>query len=187
MEQEIWKEIPGYNGLYQVSNLGRVLSLDRTVTSRRGWSKFVKGRILKQSIHHYGYPVVSLLKGNHSKQYAVHVLVGRAFIPNPEVLPCINHKDENKSNNNVDNLEWCTLQYNNDYGTRVKRLTESQRNDPKKSKPVRQLTKSGEPIKDFPSIAEASRSLGVCETAIAAVCKGRKSHFTAGGFKWQFI
>lgn len=183
---EEWRPVPGYEGSYQVSNLGRVRSLDRVVKSKQGWKKFVKGVTMKQSIHHYGYPVVSLLKESHSKQYAVHILVARAFIPNPKGLPCVNHKDENKRNNNINNLEWCTLRYNNSYGTRVDRIKASQMNDPKKSKPVRQLTKDGHPINDYPSISEASRVLGICETAIASVCKGRKSYLTAGGYKWEF-
>lgn len=184
---EEWRSVPGYEGLYKVSNYGRVYSLDRLVLCKNGVQKSVKKRMLKLTRHHYGYLVVSLMRERHRYQVGVHVLVGRAFIPNPDKLPQINHKDENKTNNLVGNLEWCTLQYNNNYGTRVERLSKSQRNDPKKSKPVRQLTKNGLLVREFPSVAEAARVSGICENSIRAVCRHRKSHLTAGGYKWLFI
>lgn len=109
--QEIWKYIDGYDGKYQVSNLGRIRSLHRNTTLIKALSKDSDG-----------YLVVTLSNakiGKKSKTHKVHRLVAQAFIPNPDQLPEINHKDENKKNNVIDNLEWCTTQYNLTYGNRL--------------------------------------------------------------------
>lgn len=106
MNNEIWKDIEGYEGLYQVSNKGRVKSFHSG-----------EGKIMKPGTHPLGYKSVTLFKDKKGKVAKVHRLVAQAFIPNPENLPVINHKDENPSNNNVENLEWCTQKYNLNYGT----------------------------------------------------------------------
>ena len=111
--EEIWKDIIGYEGLYQVSSYGRVRSLDR-YDSR---NCFRKKRILKLCANRLGYLKVGLWSNGKVKHHLVHRLVAEAFIPNPNNLPIINHIDENPSNNNVDNLEWCTAKYNMNYGT----------------------------------------------------------------------
>lgn len=105
MNNEIWKDIEGYEGLYQISNKGRVKSFHG------------KGRIMKLGTHPLGYKLATLTKDGEQNTKQVHRLVAQAFIPNPENLPVINHKDENPSNNNVKNLEWCTQKYNLNYGT----------------------------------------------------------------------
>ena len=119
---EIWKDIDGFNGLYQVSNLGNVKSLDRCVLTRGAnhESQFIKGRMLKLNGGRK-YPQVILCKDGKTYGRLVHRLVATAFIPNPDNLPCINHKDENPKNNHVDNLEWCTYQYNNTYNNRIEK------------------------------------------------------------------
>ena len=109
---EIWKPVVGYEGLYEVSNFGRVRSLRRN-------------KILKLKNEVDGYIRVTLCNGGTEKLYQVHRLVAQAFIPNPDNLPQINHKDEVKSNNIVTNLEWCTVHYNNTYGTRLQRVRET--------------------------------------------------------------
>lgn len=116
--EEIWKDIIGYEGLYQVSSLGRVRSLDR-YDSR---NHFRNGRMLKLSYNTVGYLSVGLHSNGKAKMYMVHRMVAQAFIPNPNNLPIINHKDENPSNNSVENLEWCTAKYNSNYGTRNDRI-----------------------------------------------------------------
>lgn len=184
--KEIWKDIEGYEGLYQVSNFGRVQSLDRVVNSKRGWSKFVKGRELRLAKHHYGYSQVSLLKNNRSKSAWVHSLVAKAFLPNPKGYPMINHIDEDKSNNLVTNLEWCDARHNARHGSCIARISMAQRNDPKKSLPVKQIDAiSGEVLTVYPSIAEAARCTGIGENAIRCVVKHKPHCFTAGGYKWE--
>lgn len=115
--QEIWKDIRGYEGYYQVSNFGNVRSVDRVDSHCRN----LKGRILKLS--NGTYKSVTLSTNNVCKNHSVHRLVAEAFIPNPNNLPCINHKDEDKHNNNVNNLEWCTYGYNNDYSELSKKAS----------------------------------------------------------------
>lgn len=118
MIEEIWKDILGYEGFYQVSSFGRVRSLDR-YDSR---NYFRKGRILKLSADRKGYLRVGLHSNGKEKFYSVHRLVAEAFIHNPDNLPEVNHIDEDKTNNRVENLEFCDSKYNNNYGTRKDRI-----------------------------------------------------------------
>lgn len=115
---EIWKEIKGYEGLYEVSNLGRVRSVDRTVLYKNGQTHIHKGKLLVPGVGKTGYMQVCLCKNGEMKHPLIHRLVAETFIPNPDNLPQINHKDENPSNNVLDNLEWCTAEYNLKYGGR---------------------------------------------------------------------
>ena len=112
LPKRVWKDIPGYEGLYQVSNTGKVRSLNYRRTGKK--------QILKQYINNTGYKRVALRKNNKVKWYLVHRLVAQAFIPNPHNYPIINHKDENPANNAVWNLEWCTMDYNIDYSKNKK-------------------------------------------------------------------
>lgn len=116
--EEIWKDILGYEGLYQVSSYGRVRSLDRYDERNR----FLRGRILKLHTLRRGYLDVRLCSNGKVKSFLVHRLVAEIFIPNPDNLPQVNHRDENPSNDNVDNLEWCDGKYNVNYGTRIDRI-----------------------------------------------------------------
>lgn len=109
---EIWKDIVGYEGFYQVSNLGNVRSLDRISPNSYGMPRKIKGHPMKLHLNTYGYYDIGLSKGVKHGIYKVHRLVAQAFIPNPNNLPQVNHKDENKMNNTVENLEWCTNRYN---------------------------------------------------------------------------
>lgn len=119
---EEWRDIKGYEGLYQVSNMGRVQRLDKYIVdvSQGGIrTRMFKGHIMNLTIHNVsGYVSMYLSKNGKKKRYLVHRLVAEAFIPNPDNLPEINHKDENKVNNCVENLEWCTPKYNANYGER---------------------------------------------------------------------
>ena len=118
------KPIKGYEGYYEVDQLGRVYSVDRTITvndNGRIYDKSLSGGKMKQMVHSKGYKTVSLTKDGKTKQHYVHRLVAEAFIDNPNNLPFINHKDEDKTNNFADNIEWCTNEYNVNYGNgRVK-------------------------------------------------------------------
>ena len=168
-------DIPGYEGLYQASSLGRVRGVDRTV----GWRK-QRGLILKQSYHRDGYLRVTLHDKSHSaKSYQTHRLIGTTFISNPDGLPQINHKDENKTNNKADNLEWCSRSYNCKYG---------HRNDNTKAScsiKVRQLEKEGGFVKEYSSMQEAGRMTGISVSHISAACSGKRN--IAGGYKWMII
>lgn len=117
---EIWRDIEGYEGKYQISNYGRIKSKKRLDTKNRP----IKERILKTSQKYYGYQTVGLTINGKTKYYYVHRLVAEAFIPNPNNYNEINHKDENATNNFVGNLEWCNHHYNCLYGTRIERSAE---------------------------------------------------------------
>ena len=125
MTEEIWRPIVGYEGLYEVSNTGRVRSLDRYVKCDYEKYRLHKGKVLSPGKDKDGYLSVVLSCNGKHKKIAVHRLVAQAFIPNPDDLPIINHKDEDKTNNRVDNLEWCTVKYNMNYGTRNIRIRET--------------------------------------------------------------
>ena len=122
--REVWRNIKGYEDLYQVSNLGRVKSLSRKIFNGKNYY-ISKEKILKPAKDKDGYVQVLLYKNNRHKTYKVHRLVAMAFLPNPNNLPQINHKDENKQNNYTSNLEWCTPKYNQNYGNRNKKSSES--------------------------------------------------------------
>lgn len=138
-----------------------------------------KGHILSQSISNNGYYRVHLCKDGKAKWYSVHRLVAETFIPNPDNLPEVNHKDEDKLNNRVDNLEWCNSRYNTNYGTRNKRISKTNMNSIL-SRPVRCI----ETNIIYPSVMEARRQTGIFDTAIGKVCKGERK--TAGGYHWEY-
>ena len=119
---EEWKSIPGYEGLYEVSSYGRIKSLER-YRFNNGGIQLLKERIMKP-LNYNGYKKVVLLKNGSKKIEYIHRLVAKLFIPNPDNLPCVNHKDEDKSNNRVDNLEWCTVKYNSNYKGVLKRRSQ---------------------------------------------------------------
>lgn len=121
---EVWKNINGYEGLYQISNNGRVKSLPKL--AGKSWRK---EKILKTYLDKDGYVKVILCKENKTKFLSVHRLIAEAFIPNPNEFPQINHKDENKQNNSLENLEWCTCKYNINYGTRTERAMKRFKNE----------------------------------------------------------
>lgn len=167
--QEIFKDIEGYEGLYQISNFGNVKSL-----------RFGKEKILKERTIN-GYLAVNLHKDGKKKSYLVHRLVASAFLPNPNNLLQVNHIDEVKTNNRVDNLEWCSAKYNVNYGLRMQRFIESNTNNPKISKKVICI----ETGKIYPSTCEVERELGFYQTHISAACRGK--YKTAYGFHWRYI
>lgn len=186
---EEWKDIVGYEGLYQVSNKGNVRSLPR---------RNAKNGILKPIITHDGYLTVGLCKNGKGKIYKIHRLVATAFIDNPNNLPCINHINEfDKFDNSVENLEWCTVAYNNNYGTGNARRAQSKnykeivaksvahRNqkaiNEKLSKAILQFSINGDFIKEWKSGVEVFKELGYT-VYNACLGKVKKTH----GFIWKY-
>lgn len=180
---EEWKDIKGYEGLYQVSNLGRVKSLNRTSTHSKGYIAHYKEKILKQSFERNGYARVGLSKYGKTKLYYIHVLVAEAFINNPDNLPEVNHIDEDKTNNCVDNLEWCNHKYNSIHGTRANRISKAMTNNKKVSKQVLCI----ETGVIYSSVHEAGRQMNLDFSEIATVCRGYRNRKTAGGYHWKYV
>lgn len=197
-EKEIWKDVVGYEGYYMVSNLGRVKSLERTVWNSRGY-RTVKERILKPGKNSYDYLQVHLHQDGKDKWYTVHKLVATAFCENPKGYTEVNHKDENKQNNCMENLEWCSRSYNNTYNGRAKKagkkagkklrgrkLSEEtiKKMSEKRSKPLYSINKESGLILEFPSAKEASRVLGINSSSITRCCQGKLK--SCGGFYWMY-
>lgn len=178
---EEWRNIKDYEGFYQVSNLGRVRSIDRVINNR-----FFKGQIRKPKLDKYGYLVVNLSMNKKSKFYTIHRLVAKAFLENPNNFPEVNHKNEIKTDNCVENLEWCTTQYNSSYGSRAEKIIETRNKKElkKAEKPVIMLTFEGKPINEYKSISEASRQNNISIGNLWSVLNGRLKH--TGGYCWKY-
>lgn len=189
---EIWKDAVGYEGLYQVSSCGNVRDCNGTERPQRTDKD--------------GYKIVTLKKDGEYKSYKVHRLVGFAFISNPENLPCINHKDEVKSNNNVENLEWCTSKYNSNYGHRNEKIAKAARERPHtymqgslnyfygkhfsrgahpQAKRVAKLGSQGEILAVFDCTKSAAENVNCSPSAISLGCSGKRK--TVKGFSWKYI
>lgn len=170
-KEEIWKDIPEYEGLYQASNLGKIKSLEKY--NYKGHHNFEK--ILKQIENKNGYYYVSLCKNKKVKIYPIHKLIAKTFLQNPNNFSCINHKDGNKHNNCIENLEFCTYSHNEKEAYRI---------GLKKTIPTAQYDESMNLIEIFVSRAKASEKTGVAEADIWRVCKGIRK--TAGGYVWRY-
>jgi hypothetical protein len=175
---EIYKDIAGYENLYQVSNMGNIKSLGNGNSNNSNNSK---EKTLKLSKNRDGYLKVDLCKEGKVKTYQVHRLVAEAFIENPNNLPQVNHRDEDKTNNASGNLEWCTPKQNINYGSHNQRSAASRINHPKRSKQVLCL----ETGKIYPSTMEVQRQLGFAQGYISMCCNGRCKQ--AYGFHWTFL
>lgn len=179
---ELWKNIEGYEGYYQVSTFGRVRALDRIVVDKNGFKRHHKRRILKSTYDHAGYLRVSLTKGCKKSTRKVHRLVGQAFIKNTDNLPTINHINEIKDNNFVWNLEWMSFEDNINYGTAQIRAHKALKNGPC-AKKVNQFTLRGEFVRQWDSQREAGRN-GYSDKHISAVCKNKRKQ--CDGFIWRY-
>lgn len=171
--EEIWKDIEGYEGLYQVSNTGKVRSFIRKTELQAPWH-LIKPHVTR------GYVFIPLYtkEVKRSKKFLLHRIVAKAFIPNPNNYPEINHKDENKLNNAVDNLEWCTRSYNMCYGTARFRQGISS------STPVEQLTIENIPIARYCSIPIAAKINRIDESSIHKCCNNLRE--SVGGYRWRY-
>lgn len=176
---EQWKPVVGFEGFYEVSNLGRVRSLDRVTVYGNGVKRIFTGRILTPCDAGKGYRNVMLQANGKRSTPRVCRVVAKAWIPNPDDLPQVNHKDEDKTNDAVDNLEWCSAVYNTNYGTGIERRASKIR------RKVNQYDLNGCLIKEWDSISEASQNLGIDNSHITRCCKGRLKQ--TGGFKWDYV
>jgi len=167
---EVWMDVPGYEGLYRVSNMGRVLGLR-------------KNTMLKPQSRRHGYLCVWLYKDGKTEQMSVHRLVASVFCPKPYGHDEVNHINEDKTDNRAENLEWCTHFENSIAGTRSKRISKANTNG-KRSKRIVQLSMSGDFIAEFPSLAEAQRQLGYAAGNILRCIQGKYAH--AYGYMWQY-
>lgn len=205
--QEIWKDIEGYENKYQVSNLGNIRII-KEWAGNKYCSKYKKcNKPMKPVKDSAGYYCISLWKESKRKTHRIHVEVAKAFIPNLNNYPCINHKDGNKQNNRIDNLEWCTYKHNSKEairlglfnpieGKNLKRWNGKFGKEHNRSKKIKQINKeTNEIIAIFEGINEAYRITGINPSNISACCrkqinfKNGKSWITktAGGYKWEFI
>ena len=176
---EEWRDVVGYEGLYQVSNQGRVKSLERKIPHWCGGERTVKERILKPKTDRYGYLIVGLYAAGKRKMLRVHRLVCQTFHENPGNKPQINHINEIKTDNRARNLEWATARENSNFGTRNERMAKT------KSKPVGQYTLGGELVKIWPSAMEAQRQTGFSR---GNICKAANGNYkTAYGFIWKYV
>lgn len=188
--EEIWKDIDGYEGLYRISNFGNVLSLNYR---KHGYAK-----LLTPKKSNSGRLWVELIKDGKKKQMLIHRLVGMAFIPNPDNLPQINHKDENPKNNRVDNLEWCTYHYNMLYtisrhpekypyasGAVTRKKPEKERKIGKRMGfKINQYSMDGEFIKQWENSRTIFLLTGMSDWSISECCRGKRQK--AYGFKWRY-
>ena len=189
--EEIWRDIKGYEGYYQVSNLGKVRSLDRYIVNKKGERKHFTEKYLAQ-VSRRDYLGVTLSKNNKSKMFSTHILVAETFIPNPENKPEINHIDGNKQNNKVDNLEWCTRSENelHAYKNGLANPSDRQKQAAKKyakenySKKVVQYSLNGEFIKEWNSMHDVWRELGIRPSYICRCCKGLRRQTC--GYIWKY-
>lgn len=166
---EKWKDIDGYEGLYKISNFGRVLSAPRQGSYRTP-------RCLTIKLDTHGYQIVDLFKNGKGSRKKVHRLVAQAFIPNPYDKKTVNHKDGNPKNNHVDNLEWATQRENNLHCINVLR---------NRFKPVASYNKSGNLVKQYESVTEAAKDVGAQKTNIVKACRGQIK--SCAGLIWQYL
>ena len=183
-ENEIWRDIEGYEGLYQVSNMGRVKTIERIFTDSKGREYKIISQIKQIFKTKNGYIRVKLWKNGKSKNFLVHRLVAIAFIDNPNNFRCVNHKDENKENNYVENLEWCDHKYNVNFGNHKIKVSNTQKNRKDLSKPIIQIDLEGNIINQYPSIKEAARYNNLFHSNISKVLLGKNK--TCGGYIWKY-
>lgn len=189
---EKWRDIPGFEGFYQINNYGVVKSLDRFQVEQRLGTPYVrhyKGTVIKQ-FQRGEYLFVRLLINGKATNHNIHRLLMETFIPNPNNYPCVNHKDQDKHNNfiyinddgsvneELSNLEWCSWKYNSNYGDAVERARVQ------KYKPIIQYTKDGEFVREWDSCWSAGKELGLNPQNLRSCCRGERKN--SHGFRWEY-
>lgn len=188
--EEIWKDITGYEGIYQVSNLGRIKRIGNYSNQYTTWKS---EKILKPKTHTNGYKTIILSKNNQKETFYIHRLVAKTFIPNPNNLPEINHKDGDKTKNYADNLEWCTRRENNIHMYKILNAKRAKGCYGKKKKVVKVDKNTNIILEIFDSIELAAKSVNGLPANISAVCnfakcpeKYKRKMLSYKGFKWRF-
>lgn len=174
--EEIWKDIPNYEGYYQARNLGRIRSVDREidVNGKNQHCKFkckqlIKGKIMKSKLTKDGYYEIGLTKNGKTKYIRVHRLIAITFIPNLNNYPVINHINHNRLDNRVENLEWCSIKYNTRYSN---------------AKKIIQLDKNKKQVKLWECMSDVYNELGICVSNLSKCC--HNNNLTAGGYHWKY-
>lgn len=183
MEEEVWKDIEGFEGYYQASNLGRIRSVDREVAGKAGCVRILKGKVLKPEMNNDGYLLVGLCKESKQKFFSVHRLVWMTFNGEIPSGMQVNHLNEVKTDNRLENLNLMTPKQNNNWGTRTERAKNANTNHPSLSKPVIALDKDGNIVFQFPSTMEGERN-GYNNRKISACCLGKQK--THRGLRWEY-
>ena len=181
--KEEWKDIEGYENYYMISNYGRVKAKEKLI-KRSNHTMKKKEKILSLNNNGTGYMVVHLYDNKKRKSVTVHKLVAAHFLPNVDNLPCINHKDENKENNRVDNLEWCTHSYNNTYGSHISKVSETKIKNNVGGTPIIGEHRNGKDKIYFKSMMEADRC-GFTHQSISHQCTGRRGGYHKD-YKWRY-
>jgi len=188
MEEEVWRDIPSFEGFYQVSNFGRVKSLDRTLESKNGRKRLYVGKIHKPKIMTWGYAYVSFYRNGKYKNYSIHRLVAESFLENPLNKQQVNHKDGIKTNNDVNNLEFVTQSENIKHSYKIgirkhPRLGLFGKDNPK-SKPIIQLSKDGLFIRKYYSLKEVCDTNGYFPQCVGSAASGKTK--TSYGYIWKY-
>lgn len=180
--KEIWKDVVGYEGLYQVSNLGRV----KSIKTWNGYEHLDEEKIMKPYKTKRGYESIGFTKNSKTKTHRLHRVVANAFIPNLENKPVINHKNGIKDDNRVENLEWCTSSENTIHAMKTGLITIKKGKDDARAISVNQYNLNGNFIKKWDCIKEIKRELGYDSKAIISCCKHKEHYNTAYGYKWEY-
>src|SRR5699024_7078742 len=186
--KERWIDVKDYEGLYQVSNLGRVKGTERVVKNGKN-SVMIKPEVILKPINNgNGYHYVNLLKDGVQRKTFIHRIVALSFLPNNKDYPVVNHKDENKLNNNVENLEWCTQSYNSNYRGASKRralATDYTALGNRRKKELMQYDLDGNFIRRWDSATDCAKATGYHNSGIYACCNGKLDKYK--GYKWKYV